>query len=113
MHKSRKLFGAVTLAMMAGVGVVTPAGAWGSGTAVRSCGTNAIESGSIGGTTYALTRKVSGTCAGPLGAAFRTANNSLTSWVNDPSWAVITTGNPGAYAGGAHRGCPSCNTSYT
>ena len=113
MHQPRKLFGAVALVMVAGFGVAAPAGAWGSGTAVRSCGTNAIESGSIGGTTYALTRKVSGNCSGPLGATLRTANNSFSGWVNNSSWAVTTAGNPGNFVGGAHRGCIACNLSYT
>ena len=107
----------VVLALAALLGPTsTPAGAWGERDAVRSCGTNWIQSWATSTEWRAQTSTRTGSCAGPLVSAIRFSDGSLRRVIVGSSTAASSTlarsGNPGA-VGGGHRGCPTCGLSTT
>ena len=99
----------VLTAMLMGGSLVlaSSAGAWSPPTAVsRPCGTNDVYSAHGGGSAAASTWKLSGSCAGNLGAAVRYA------WGHaNPTWAYPAASTPwvsdAGAVGGSHFGCQS------
>jgi hypothetical protein len=74
----------------------------------RSCGTNSINSSPY----YAETRKVSGSCVGPLSSAMRRSNGSQGPRAYGSSTYAVARGGSGD-VGGYHWGCNSCNRTTT
>ncbi|MGH3917301.1 MAG: hypothetical protein ACRDTC_28405 [Pseudonocardiaceae bacterium] len=93
----------------------TQAQALGNRTVDRHCGSNYISSWNSGGNGYVETTKVSGSCAGPVGAGYILTNGqwgpSVFDYNSPNSILVIADGEN--INGGHHYGCPTCNYSIT